>query len=204
MKLSAPEGLWPVASVHVTRRHAMPWRHGADGSHSILEVPRVSLSIVATDPWECCDGRLDGGRLTQARGRSQLGGRHIRLDRRAVGIASPCPLFTNTPLGGGFHLHPSPTCRRAAPRPWAIRRRLVLPRRVDRWSLTSLQRRLVKPAGLREARSLHSRVSDRRAERRARDAHRVLAHPQGRHGRAHPLHDSGRRRIRSTAAPQSC
>jgi hypothetical protein len=106
MKLSAPEGLWPVASVHVTRRHAMPRRHGADGSHSILEVPTVSLSIVATDPWECCDGRLDGGRLTQARGRSQLGGRHIRLDRRAVGIASPCPLFTNTPLGGGFS--PSP------------------------------------------------------------------------------------------------
>ena len=34
----------------------------------------------------------------------------------------------------------------------------MLPRRVDRWSLTSLQRRLVKPAGLREARSLHSRV----------------------------------------------
>ena len=31
---------------------------------------------------------------------SQLGGRHIRLERRAVGIASPCPLFTNTPLFG--------------------------------------------------------------------------------------------------------
>ncbi len=90
----------PVASVHVTRRHTMPRRHSADGSHSILEVPTVSLSIVATEPWECCDGRLDGGRLTSARGRSQLGGRHIRLQRRAVGNASPCPLFTNTPLFG--------------------------------------------------------------------------------------------------------
>ena len=93
MKLSAPEGLWPVASVHVTRRHAMPRRHGADGSHSILEVPTVSLSIVATDPWECCDGRLDGGRLTQARGRSQLGGRHIvwtheRLESRVPALCS--------------------------------------------------------------------------------------------------------------------